>query len=255
METEAIAAATAVLAAVAAPFTAWLIARTARKDKRQNIARELAILKELNPDSHVYESLEIRIERDISGLVLSRDFKDSYTSPWASLAATYAILALWGGFTYSLEQPWFPEPYRLPVQVLQYALVTVAVIITVRSIAGTQVRKWARQPIGEYKNRFAESLGQNRVAKRAFRILMGHRIETEKRNVRGLYQKELRRIHRNIESVIIPAFESGLPLESPLEFYRKADLPRAVTEYVESGIRDAYESVERKRTSRPEYEI
>lgn len=207
-----VAAAAALVAAVATPLTSWLISRTSRKDKRQNIARDLEILKNLNPASEIYKSLENRVSRDIQKVVTQADIRDEVGPVWRKYFVILGLIALASTLRWASFQEWVPENSNTSIFIVRIACWTIAGALALQLSAKLIKVFWLAAPIGWMQAtihllqlKFAYAKVQTWQLKRKEKLLL-------RRRARKL-EKETHRL----DSAVTERFRTGASLEEVLE--------------------------------------
>ncbi|MFX1783454.1 hypothetical protein [Prescottella equi] len=135
MSTEIAVALIAASAAIVGPLVSWIVARQARSDERTDIARDLEILKNLNPQSESHTLLECRITKNVENFVAAQDRRDStrFSLQLYFIAMTFAVLG--SASNWLIGRDWLPTELHGYVKAVAVLAPIVSLVMLVMLLA------------------------------------------------------------------------------------------------------------------------
>lgn len=116
-------------ATLAVALIGWMMSRQDRTDTRTNVARDLEILKALNPGSPIFASLKDRVNKNISRLIEKQDRQDSLRSLYQQYFSLVAFLILSLGAGWASEQSWATDGLGSTFSFVKWTFSAVAAVL------------------------------------------------------------------------------------------------------------------------------
>ncbi|WP_271799235.1 hypothetical protein [Dietzia maris] len=249
MSTDTIAAVAALIAAIATPFTSWLVTRTSRKDTRQNIARDLAILKDLDPASEVHMALQARVNRDITKLVNQADIRDEIGPVWRKYFGAIGLFTLAGALGWVQRQEWIPEDAGTSIAIVRVGCWIIGVFLAIQLIIKMASVFWMAAPLGRLV-----AVNQFLKLKFAYLKIVSFRLDRRMKKTAKRYEELTAEMTEYLKGDLAELFRRGVTLEKVLQLLPMGPHSESEQEAIDT-IRDEvtrqYEMVASEDQGRP----